>query len=436
MSKTNHVKHRSSQISYLKGELHGDKSLALTQRDIDFYKWGTPYIIDPDEFVIELKGNDRYPLDRRMTVKDLFKARDDFGKLKTIPQWSDTRARTGALDPTRIILVALKKLPELLSANLTQKTDEAAEHHRKEIKSDLAGKQGSLTPYLEEKQDSWKVLVKKIRNYSKLLYVRMAIEELATSYLMFGQSMMRGYRFARPQADCDVYEVRGIPHTPFYKFEVVRKLDTTKIGTDSSYKLETTNEKNEKIFVDGLYEVDNRGWVIKDLNGLRYLGYPEYPRGTPKPDYIPEPYRHNGSLAVRKLRNRNDIVYMNEAHLSRWLLQEWEGYLENMRTGYFNPRSRSWRDYQFRHLKPYQDFYYKNPVRRQMNITKEGRAAFDREALKNPGFHPFWGRQKIDLEATDKIHDTLPVSPLPSISVEGLSSYIISVVKNRTHPDY
>ncbi|KHO45710.1 MAG: hypothetical protein QS98_C0008G0014 [archaeon GW2011_AR3] len=161
-----------------------------------------------------------------------------------------------------------------------------------------------------------------------------------------------------------------------------------------------------------------------------------------------------------------NIVYhhkMNKAVL--YNLKEWEGWVTDLLAGEYKPMSRTRKDY-YNSFKKYDLLYKKvqreraseeeriahvaadsghgaadihagehehNPIH-DFTEVGEQRAAFDEEALKDPGAVNYWARKRWNTEDNPEIRKQ-PYNPYPGISVMGLSQYILFYISKRMEYD-
>lgn len=171
--------------------------------------------------------------------------------------------------------------------------------------------------------------------------------------------------------------------------------------------------------VDELTEVDMFGNLLEDeYNMSEQYGdpIPPYKHGQQNPKYI----------KPRRVEDTRNIVNYSDAYkLPALIDHEWQGFMLDLRYGTYHPYSRSWPDYESK-LKKIKLFMDDSQITADLPSNKDSRSpAFDREALKNPGQHIYWGRTKFEDEH-EKIE---PKNPYPSLSSYGLTRYLTEVTE-------
>src|SRR3989338_789544 len=151
-------------------------------------------------------------------------------------------------------------------------------------------------------------------------------------------------------------------------------------------------------------EVDLFGYVIDDLNeALDKFGKPTTtPRRVIKEDRI-------------KITD-----YDNVEQMLTWMGEDWDGFVRDIRSGYFHTMTRNAEDY-------IREFGRKNFD--DARITRQGSGnAFDLRALPEPGLFVYWGRKKIEGISPD---DVSRDNPFPTLSTIGMSKFIIALIRQK-----
>jgi len=299
--------------------------------------------------------------------------------------------------------------------------------------------------------------------------------ETLDNYIMQGQ-WEHSYRFGKSASKPLVYlmevstgktseEGEGVFHKVDRESAICLGFEDDKLGSE-------VEEKRMP------YEVSYEGWVLKDLNDAKFAG-----RITTGPykgqrfmdklsKDVPNPA--GKYVKVRRVKNVNYSTQQSDMYdrkydsITKWLHIEWKGYFKNLTQGLYSPNSLVAQNYRDKFKlkprieKPTFDGTVKSVLtwgpsqikeifswRREFNldndlknnpensIKREGYGekdpTFDREALKDPGYDSYWGKEEYwsdDLNELNKnfdrpgIEPPHPNCPFPHISCKGLGEYI------------
>ncbi|MFH1590964.1 MAG: hypothetical protein ABIC95_03470 [archaeon] len=444
------------------GIVSGTRTYDIAQKEMEYFKWGTPWEPDPDMILKELDFSPTVGGTHGAMLDKYFQYYDEMGKKKRLARIPEVTAKVAYMDMARYNLRFLKDIKDMLvdkgfihDSMVGQQIDKNAK-----IKENLKSSMDTLT---DEVNDMAKDFWVRMWRYVYLSHLRLLSEELHSAYQMQGV-FPRGWKYARDDAKFDVYigEIDKDEHWDGMLWDTPRML--TKWSGPNPYSatvgigVQHGNDPNP----GRLFDVDMRGWVMADLHRITFMDYPEAQGRTTPPHTAPcpDPSRFKTTrrwFFIRKIRDlkhwsafpvhplTRDVRKMSghlleghQAEMLRWIRDEWWNYLENMETGMWMPRSRNFKLYTERHKKGEDyDFAYakqKNIARR--HEPKSGFEAYDREALKNPGFHFYWGRQ--DLTMADRTDARFPkekrghvLCPYPGISVFGQSKYLFDYIANK-----
>ncbi len=185
------------------------------------------------------------------------------------------------------------------------------------------------------------------------------------------------------------------------------------------------------------YEVDHHGWVLRDQDAVRnmrnLLDNISNVNNITLPDDLGTVNMNSAQeVIIRRVRGTDwlrpsrhlQIYLVGEARSYQWDLNEWDNYMQDLRTGRFHPNTATYNDY--RDLLDEGLFYERNVKRAPgQDIANP---AFDKEALKDvKNIHytskkDFWkedGNEQIFEHTNDN-----PENPWPMISINGTRAYL------------
>ncbi|MBW2975003.1 hypothetical protein KY366_04770 [Candidatus Woesearchaeota archaeon] len=161
-----------------------------------------------------------------------------------------------------------------------------------------------------------------------------------------------------------------------------------------------------------LFEVDERGFFVDDINKILVEKYPKNP---------------NRFNTCRKIPIGGIIDHGSFADICSDICVEWAFFIKDVQTGIYHPFSRTAADYNLCHEK--RDHYYRNLMKEIKKSRKSPGAqypAFDREALKNPNF--VYRGKKIYTDKTENLMENDPIRN-PALSTRGMTEYIHGRIK-------
>ncbi|MBN1156521.1 hypothetical protein JXA85_02830 [Candidatus Woesearchaeota archaeon] len=188
------------------------------------------------------------------------------------------------------------------------------------------------------------------------------------------------------------------------------------------------------------YEVTPRGWVVDDLNAIRFGEFKKL-------------LGHDlaaGWAYVRKIK-KQDIIWPDEGASQVRHGKAWDEFLKDAVYGKHHPMSHTVsqyislhrekvRDFKYKHLPDYfnkrREEYAAEQIKRGEEVflpPREDDPAFDREAMKDPGKLRFWNFRNYWEETEEFIRKKPPISPFPGLSVKGLSMYIADLFEQKIY---
>lgn len=147
------------------------------------------------------------------------------------------------------------------------------------------------------------------------------------------------------------------------------------------------------------------------------------PLSPPRP-----PRRVNVSeIAARKVKDLWPPAAMMDA-----IINDWEGFIRNMRYGSYRPNSKTVQDYlnALKVLGTY-DFYREENIPITRGWKERANPAFDRRALVDSGLLEFVGRRNFQ-ESYQDVTKNPKTDPYPAVSSYGMSMYIPALVIKDT----
>ncbi len=313
----------------------------------------------------------------------------------------------------------MSELKGMLEGDLTRKApdesrieEEVLGYAERQRKSFVANKKGQLVAAY----GGYKTVVDRFKIYNLYYAYRLYFLDM---YNMYGQ-YVRGFCFARKDAVPFLYEVEIVEGSDNGIQKTINWESATKRGSSAPIASEPGS--------GGLrVEVNLFGYVVSDINKIQILG---------------EPPQANGNFFVRRYR-KEDIVftYSDQAKFSEivtWSYNDWKFDVEDMKKGIWHPYSRSMADYGPIIGKGYLKFDARRwkyllldaPTFKKL-LHPRNDTAFDREALKNPGFFKYWGRKDyFDPSPASPLNK--PANPYPTISIDGLWDFIIRVAMKHS----
>jgi len=239
-------------------------------------------------------------------------------------------------------------------------------------------------------------------------------------FLMYG-TYVHYHKYARPGAR--LFRKRAIPKSgtgsvPSYP---EYSLDKEKMLEDSGWEEVgiVGEEKGSKLTVKDLtdFEVDWDGFSMKDLNTYQFDGGDVYIHRVKPIDHISNPDGSREPLLIDNVVDHPNMLIPLNSQVTAW-----EYFIRDIRTGMFHPKSRTLQDYAQKHAR--REPYRTDVVQSFGAPTEGGNPAFDMEALKDPGGFKYWGLKNANTISEDQMKNASPINPYPTLSIQGLSSYI------------
>lgn len=279
-----------------------------------------------------------------------------------------------------------------LSSEPEESAEKTASHQADNLRVSLKPTKGNLnTSFTKFKGYNTKLNLYYLLNHIKLRFL--------DQYNLTG-IYSHSYRFGNPEARFSLCE-----------YEVVEKMNMVKGGSPilitEKKEAEETNEKLGEDETGHYFEIDDEGYVLKDINAIEM--------------------RHPGAPSkIRKIDPFDIIDAQNNEKIFEDSQTEWEYFIEDIIHGKYHPESRSAENYNVMHRKGYTR--YSNVKRNFDEEISRGNPAFDREALKDHGTFRYWGRKNW-FDDTDESINQPPFNPFPGVSVDGSTSYIKELTK-------
>ncbi len=233
------------------------------------------------------------------------------------------------------------------------------------------------------------------------------------------------YRFARPHSKPAIIPVERIEDPETGDIVIKENFDRcTKEGNIPHRYKEELGVLGPKMGASRLlYEVDERGVLLDDLNKIKIE--------NERSDFlqqgkIEEGFRDDGGFYYRKISPENIIMHNSIADVFSNITQEWTFFINDIRTGRFHKFSRTAKDYIACHDR--RDFGYSSFERK--NVPSDKVPAFDREALKNPGGFIYRGKSRYDVIDPHEL-DEKPKMHAPCVTTKGLTLYLKSRIDKK-----